>query len=74
MTSSASLVTLSPQHYDAVLFDGVLTETASVHAWVLARSDRPRAMSYFAEALQSNVSDRTTRPPRRPRSFKQHII
>ena len=59
MTSSASLVTLSPQDYDAVLFglDGVLTETASVHVWVLARSDRPRAMTYFAEALQSDVSD-----------------
>ena len=28
-----------------------------VHAWVLARSDRLRAMSYFAEALQSDVSD-----------------
>ncbi|AMN45913.1 hypothetical protein ACG33_02060 [Steroidobacter denitrificans] len=28
-----------------------------VHAWVLARSDRPRAMRYFAEALQSDVSD-----------------
>jgi trehalose/maltose hydrolase-like predicted phosphorylase len=28
-----------------------------VHAWVLARSDRPRAMAYFAEALQSDVSD-----------------
>ena len=28
-----------------------------VHAWVLARSDRPRAMSYFVEALQSDVSD-----------------
>ena len=28
-----------------------------VHAWVLARSDRPRAMTYFAEALQSDVSD-----------------
>jgi trehalose/maltose hydrolase-like predicted phosphorylase len=28
-----------------------------VHAWVLARSDRPRAMKYFAEALQSDVSD-----------------
>ena len=27
------------------------------HAWVLARSDRPRAMRYFAEALQSDVSD-----------------
>jgi beta-phosphoglucomutase family hydrolase len=28
-----------------------------VHAWVLARGDRPRAMRYFAEALQSDVSD-----------------
>lgn len=28
-----------------------------VHAWVLARSDRPVAMRYFAEALQSDVSD-----------------
>jgi beta-phosphoglucomutase family hydrolase len=28
-----------------------------VHAWVLARSNRPRAMNYFAEALQSDVAD-----------------
>ncbi|HNK51832.1 MAG TPA: glycosyl hydrolase family 65 protein, partial [Nitrospira sp.] len=28
-----------------------------VHAWVLARSDRPRATRYFAEALQSDVND-----------------
>jgi trehalose/maltose hydrolase-like predicted phosphorylase len=28
-----------------------------VHAWVLARSNRPRAMRYFAEALQSDISD-----------------
>jgi trehalose/maltose hydrolase-like predicted phosphorylase len=28
-----------------------------VHAWVLARSNRPRAMTYFAEALQSDLSD-----------------
>jgi trehalose/maltose hydrolase-like predicted phosphorylase len=28
-----------------------------VHAWVLARSDRPRAMDSFAEALQSDVAD-----------------
>jgi beta-phosphoglucomutase family hydrolase len=28
-----------------------------VHAWVLARSDRPRSMAYYAEALQSDVSD-----------------
>ncbi len=28
-----------------------------VHAWVLARSDRPRSMKFFAEALQSDVCD-----------------
>jgi trehalose/maltose hydrolase-like predicted phosphorylase len=28
-----------------------------VHAWVLARSDRLRSMSYFSDALQSDVSD-----------------
>jgi trehalose/maltose hydrolase-like predicted phosphorylase len=28
-----------------------------VHAWVLARSDRQRAMNFFAEALQSDVRD-----------------
>ncbi len=28
-----------------------------VHAWVLARSDRPRAMDFFAQALQSDVGD-----------------
>jgi beta-phosphoglucomutase family hydrolase len=28
-----------------------------VHAWVLARSDRPRALRFFAEALQSDVTD-----------------
>jgi trehalose/maltose hydrolase-like predicted phosphorylase len=28
-----------------------------VHAWVFARSDRLRSMRYFAEALQSDVSD-----------------
>jgi beta-phosphoglucomutase family hydrolase len=28
-----------------------------VHAWVLARSDRPRALGFFAEALQSDVAD-----------------
>ncbi len=28
-----------------------------VSAWVLARSDRPRAIHFFAEALQSDVSD-----------------
>jgi trehalose/maltose hydrolase-like predicted phosphorylase len=28
-----------------------------VHAWVLARSDRPRSLIFFAEALQSDVAD-----------------
>jgi len=28
-----------------------------VHAWVLARSDRTRSMTFFADALQSDVSD-----------------
>ncbi|MGZ8212131.1 MAG: HAD-IA family hydrolase, partial [Burkholderiales bacterium] len=28
-----------------------------VHAWVLARSDRPRAIQCYAEALQSDVND-----------------
>jgi len=28
-----------------------------VYAWVLARSDRPRAMDFFADALQSDVRD-----------------
>ncbi len=28
-----------------------------VYAWVLARSDRPRAMAFFAQALQSDVND-----------------
>ena len=28
-----------------------------VYAWVLARSDRPRAMDFFAQALQSDVND-----------------
>ena len=28
-----------------------------VHAWVLARSDRQRAMDFFAQALQSDLSD-----------------
>ncbi len=28
-----------------------------VHAWVLARSDRPRSTKFFAEALQSDMGD-----------------
>jgi trehalose/maltose hydrolase-like predicted phosphorylase len=43
-------------YYDARSSHGS-TLSRVVHAWVLARSDRPRAMGYFAEALQSDVSD-----------------
>ncbi len=43
-------------YYDARSTHGS-TLSRVVHAWVLARSDRPRAMTYFAEALQSDVSD-----------------
>lgn len=43
-------------YYDARSSHGS-TLSRVVHAWVLARSDRPRAMAYFADALQSDVSD-----------------
>jgi trehalose/maltose hydrolase-like predicted phosphorylase len=43
-------------YYDARSSHGS-TLSRVVHAWVLARSDRPRAMRYFAEALQSDVND-----------------
>lgn len=43
-------------YYDARSSHGS-TLSRVVHAWVLARSDRPKAISYFAEALQSDVSD-----------------
>ena len=43
-------------YYDARSSHGS-TLSRVVHAWVLARSNRPRAMTYFAEALQSDVSD-----------------
>jgi trehalose/maltose hydrolase-like predicted phosphorylase len=33
------------------------TLTRFVHAWVLARSDRKRAMRYYQEALQSDTAD-----------------
>jgi trehalose/maltose hydrolase-like predicted phosphorylase len=33
------------------------TLSRAVHAWVLARSDRPRALQFFAQALQSDVAD-----------------
>ncbi|HEX5764530.1 MAG TPA: beta-phosphoglucomutase family hydrolase [Woeseiaceae bacterium] len=43
-------------YYDARSTHGS-TLSRVVHSWVLARSDRPRAMKYFAEALQSDVAD-----------------
>jgi beta-phosphoglucomutase family hydrolase len=43
-------------YYDARSSHGS-TLSRVVHAWVLARSDRSRAGIYFAEALQSDVSD-----------------
>lgn len=43
-------------YYDARSSHGS-TLSRVVHAWVLARSHRPQAMAYFAEALQSDVSD-----------------
>ena len=43
-------------YYDARSSHGS-TLSRVVQAWVLARSDRPRSMSYFAEALQSDVND-----------------
>ncbi|MDO9559024.1 MAG: beta-phosphoglucomutase family hydrolase [Syntrophales bacterium] len=44
------------KYYDSRSSHGS-TLSRVVHAWVLARSYRPRAMMYFAEALQSDVSD-----------------
>jgi trehalose/maltose hydrolase-like predicted phosphorylase len=43
-------------YYDARSSHGS-TLSRVVHAWVLARSDRQRSTTYFAEALQSDVSD-----------------
>jgi beta-phosphoglucomutase family hydrolase len=43
-------------YYDARSTHGS-TLSRVVHSWVLARSDRPRSMRYFAEALQSDVND-----------------
>jgi trehalose/maltose hydrolase-like predicted phosphorylase len=43
-------------YYDARSSHGS-TLSRVVHAWVLARSDRERSLTYFAEALQSDVSD-----------------
>ena len=44
------------EYYDARSSHGS-TLSRVVHAWVLARSDRQRSTRYFAEALQSDVSD-----------------
>lgn len=44
------------EYYDARSSHGS-TLSRVVHAWVQARSDRPKAITYFAEALQSDVSD-----------------
>ena len=44
------------QYYDGRTSHGS-TLCRVVHAWVFARSDRPRSMRYFAEALQSDVGD-----------------
>jgi len=43
-------------YYDCCSSHGS-TLSRVVHAWVLARSDRPRSLTHFAEALQSDVSD-----------------
>jgi beta-phosphoglucomutase family hydrolase len=43
-------------YYDARSSHGS-TLSRVVHSWVLGRSDRSRSMTYFAEALQSDVSD-----------------
>ena len=44
------------EYYDARSSHGS-TLSRVVHAWVLARSNRPQALMYFAEALQSDVGD-----------------
>jgi trehalose/maltose hydrolase-like predicted phosphorylase len=44
------------RYYDSRSSHGS-TLSRVVHAWVLARSDRVRAIKYFAEALQSDVND-----------------
>ena len=43
-------------YYDARSSHGS-TLSRVVHAWVMARSDRQRSLQYYAEALQSDVSD-----------------
>jgi Glycosyl hydrolase family 65 central catalytic domain/Glycosyl hydrolase family 65, C-terminal domain len=49
-------ITRNVAYYDRRSTHGS-TLSRVVHAWVVARADRPRALRYFAEALQSDVSD-----------------
>jgi trehalose/maltose hydrolase-like predicted phosphorylase len=49
-------ITRNVQYYDSRSTHGS-TLSRVVHAWVLARSDRARALRYFSEALQSDVGD-----------------
>jgi trehalose/maltose hydrolase-like predicted phosphorylase len=49
-------IPLNVTYYDSRSSHGS-TLSRVVHAWVLARSDRARSTTYFAEALQSDVSD-----------------
>src|SRR5690606_32506651 len=55
-TLEPGMITRNVDYYDRRSSHGS-TLSRVVHAWVLARSDRPRAMRYFAEALQSDVKD-----------------
>ena len=50
------LIPRNVAYYDARSSHGS-TLSRVVHAWVLARSDRPRSAVYYAEALQSDVND-----------------
>jgi trehalose/maltose hydrolase-like predicted phosphorylase len=52
----AKMIPRTVAYYDARSSHGS-TLSRVVHAWVLARSDRARSATYFAEALQSDVSD-----------------
>lgn len=51
-----SIIPRTVQYYDGRTSHGS-TLCRVVHAWVFARSDRRRSMRYFAEALQSDISD-----------------
>ncbi|HKU42829.1 MAG TPA: glycosyl hydrolase family 65 protein, partial [Polyangiales bacterium] len=55
-TLTPQMITRTVAYYDRRSSHGS-TLSRVVHAWVMARSDRERAMRYFAEALQSDVSD-----------------